>query len=370
MGDDGAVEDETIPSTGGAVPGGNAPGRAWAVPGAAEQQPVADADAPVAPSDGRPAPPGQGSGWGGPAGPAASTTGWGSPVDRAPTAAVEPGGGAVPHVALRPMTAADILDSGFAVVKARPRRILAITALFVVPTQLIAAYLQRNAMGGLGFADLFSEDPTVFNEQAANDPTADLLASLLVAVIPAIALVCVAAALGHLVSQWIMGRDAPAGEMLGVIGRNWWALVASFVVVKVIEAAGLLGCYIGLAFLMALFVPVAPIIGVEGGGGIEAVKRSMRLTRARYMPTLGIALLVAIVSSLLGNALSALPQALAGWIGFDRAWPLLALGAILAQIVVLPFVAATAVLQYFDLRVRTEGLDLEMTAIDLLDRAA
>ncbi|HEX5945787.1 MAG TPA: hypothetical protein VFY82_05890 [Acidimicrobiales bacterium] len=273
-------------------------------------------------------------------------------------------------MALRPMTAADILDGGFAVVKARPRRILAITALFVVPTQLIAAYLQRNAMGGLGFADFFSEDPTVFNEQAANDPTADLFASLLVAVIPAIALVCVAAALAHLVSQWIMGRDAPAGELLGVIGRNWWALVASFVVVKVVEAAGLLGCYIGLAFLMALFVPVAPIIGVEGGGGIEAVKRSMRLTRARYMPTLGIALLVFIVSTLLSNALSALPQALAGWIGFDRAWPLLGLGAILAQIVVLPFVAATAVLQYFDLRVRTEGLDLEMTAIDLLDRAA
>ena len=373
MGDDGAVEDETIPPADGNVPGGNAPGRAWAVPGAAEQQPDADPDAPGPPPGVRPAPPGH-RGWGGATGDAGNARaggGWGPPVDGVPTAAtVEPGAGAVPRVALRPMTAADILDGGFAVVKARPRRIFAITALFVVPTQLIAAYLQRNAMGGLGFADLFSEDPTVFNEQAANDPTADLLASLLVAVIPAIALVCVAAALAHLVSQWIMGRDAPAGELLGVIGRNWWALVASFVVVKVIEAAGLLGCYIGLAFLMALFVPVAPIIGVEGGGGMEAVKRSTRLTRARYMPTLGIALLVAVVSSLLGNALSALPQALAGWIGFDRAWPLLALGAILAQIVVLPFVAATAVLQYFDLRVRTEGLDLEMTAIDLFDRAA
>ncbi len=371
MGDDGAVEDETIPPSDGNVPGGNAPGRAWAVPGAAEQQPDAEAGAPGPPPGVRPAPPGQG-GWGAPGGAGdARAGGWGAPTDGVPRAAtVEPRAGAVPHVALRPMTAADILDGGFAVVKARPRRILAITALFVVPTQLIAAYLQRNAMGGLGFADFFSEDPTVFNEQAANDPTADLLASLLVAVIPAIALVCVAAALGHLVSQWIMGRDAPAGELLGVIGRNWWALVASFVVVKVVEAAGLLGCYIGLAFLMALFVPVAPIIGVEGGGGMEAVKRSTRLTRARYMPTLGIALLVAVVSSLLANALSALPQALAGWIGFDRAWPLLALGAILAQIVVLPFVAATAVLQYFDLRVRTEGLDLEMTAIDLLDRAA
>src|ERR687894_1158475 len=321
MGDDGAVEDETIPSTGGTGPGGDAAARGWAVPGAAEQQPVADTGAPV---DGRAGRPGRAdaSGAGG---------GWGAPTDERPgTPMVGPGAGAVPDVVLRPMTAADILDGGFAVLKARPRRILAVTALFVVPTQLVAAFLRRDAMGGFGFAELFSEDPTVLNEQAG-DPTADMLAGLLVSVIPAIALVCVAAAIGHLVSQWIMGRDAPAGEMLGVIGRRWLALLGSFVVVKLAEGVGVFGCYIGIVFIMALFV--------------------------------------AIVSTLLGNALSALPQAVAGWIGYDEAWPLLALGAILAQIVVLPFVAATAVLQYFDLRVRTEGLDLEMSAIDLFDRA-
>ena len=361
MGDDGAVEDESIPPAGEPRPGGDAPARGWAVPGAAEQQPVVDAGAPV---DGRAAQPGRPGGSG-----ARTGSGWGAPVDAASAATVGAGTGAVPHVALRPMTAADILDGGFAVVKSRPRRILAVTAIFVVPTQLLAAFLQRNAMGGIGFGDFFTEDPTVFNEQASSDPTADMLAGLLVAVIPAIALVCVAAAIGHLVSQWIMGRDAPAGEMLGVIGRRWWALLGSFVVVKLAEGVGVFGCYIGIVFIMALFVPVAPIIGVEGEGAIGAVKRSVRLTRARYFPTLGVALLVAIVSTLLGNALSALPQAVAGWIGYDEAWPLLALGAILAQIVVLPFVAATAVLQYFDLRVRTEGLDLEMSAIDLFDRA-
>ena len=65
-----------------------------------------------------------------------------------------------------------------------------------------------------------------------------------------------------------------------------------------------------------------------------------------------------------------LPQALAAWVGFEDGWPLLAVGSIIAQIVVLPFVASATVLLYFDLRVRTEGLDLEMTAIDVFDRAA
>ncbi len=284
---------------------------------------------------------------------------------------VAPGaGGGVPHVALRPMTAADILDGGFAVVKARPRRILTITTAFVVPTHLLAAFLQRDSMGGFGVADFFTEDPAVLNEQANSDPTGQIVASLLLTVIPAVALVCVAAAIAHLVSQWTMGRDAPAGEMLGVVGRRWWPLLGSFVVVKLAEGAGALACYLGIVFIMALFVPVAPIIGVEGGGALEALKRSVRLTRARYFPTLGIALLMALVSSLLANALSALPQALAAWIGFEDGWPLLALGSIASQIIVLPFVAAATVLLYLDLRVRTEGLDLEMSAIDVFDRAA
>lgn len=348
MGDDGAVEDQTTPSPWRAGPDGDTgSGQRWAVPGSAEAQPDAHrgpSDTPVVGDVARP--------------------GWGAapPVGTATAAAV-------PRVVLRPMTAADILDGGFAVVKARPRRILAITAGFVVPTHLLAAYLQRDAMGGLGVADFFTEDPTVLNEQVNSNPAGEMLAGLLVMVIPAIALVCVAAAVGHLVGQWTMGRDAPAGEMLGVVARRWWPLLGSFVVVKLAEGAGLFGCYIGTAFVMALFVPVAPIIGVEGTGAADALRRSIRLTRERYFPTMGVALLMGVVGWLLANALSALPQALAAWVGFEDGWPLLALGSIIAQIVVLPFVASATVLLYFDLRVRTEGLDLEMTAIDVLDRA-
>lgn len=350
MGDDGAVEDQTVPSPTGAGPEGRGPAD-WAVPGSAAAQPVPE---PVAPLDApRPG-----------AGPAGA-----EPAAPGPTVAPRPGE-AVPRVAMRPMTAADILDGGFAVVKARPRRIMAITAGFVVPTHLVAAYLQRDVLGGLGISELLSSDPTVVNEQSNADPMGQMVGSLLISLIPAFALVCIAAAIAHLVAQWMMGRDAPAGEMVGVIGRRLWPLVTSFVVVKVAEGAGLLGCYIGIVFIMALFVPVAPIVGVEGGGGWQAVARSVRLTRTRYFPTMGVALLMGVVGYLLTNALSALPQSLAVWIGLDDGWPLLALGSIVSQIVVLPFVAAATVLLYFDLRVRTEGLDLEMAAIELFDRDA
>ena len=49
---------------------------------------------------------------------------------------------------------------------------------------------------------------------------------------------------------------------------------------------------------------------------------------------------------------------------------MLAVGNIAAEIVVMPFVAAATVLLYFDLRVRTEGLDIEMAAGRVFDRAS
>ena len=119
---------------------------------------------------------------------------------------------------------------------------------------------------------------------------------------------------------------------------------------------------------MPLFVAVAPVIGVEGGRGMDAVRRSVRLVRARYFPVMGIAVLMAIVSTLLSYALSAVPEAIVAWDG--DWWPLLAVGGIASEIVVLPFVAAATVLLYFDLRVRTEGLDIEMAAGRVFDGAS
>lgn len=324
---------------------GNGGRYGWAVPGSAVEQPVRD-------------------------GPEAlpATTGWAppTPTDRLPAVPAAP---EIPHLPLHPRTLADILDGGFAVFKARPRRILAVTAAFVVPAQLVAAFLQRN-LGGGGFdvASAFSNDPTVLEEESTGDW--QIVALILVLIVASTALVCVATAIAHLVTQWTMGRDPAAGELFGVVGRRLWPLLASFVLVKLAELAGALVCYIGIPFVMTLFLVVAPVIAVENEGPLAAMGRSVRLVRPRYFPAMGIALVMALVSELLGLALSALPQALAAWIGLERGWLLLALGGIVSELIVLPFVAAATVLLYLDLRVRTEGFDIEMSAVQVLDRAA
>lgn len=293
------------------------------------------------------------------------------------------------------MTVADVLDGGFAVISARPRRVLGFVAAFVVPVYLLAGFVQRDQLRAVGAANIWSSDPTVFQETGRSSLAVELAAAVLSWVLPALVLVCVAAGLAHLVAGWTVGRDPSAREMAAVVGRRWWALLASFLLVHLAQGAGaflcliavgvmaamlaplapvvavggLFLCLFGLLAVVTLFATVAPVIGTEGAGPVAAMSRAMRLGGARFWRTLGLVLLMGIVSSVLGGALSVVPQGLATVAGADGGWALQVVGGIVSQMVVLPFVAAATVLLYLDLRIRTEGLDIELRAIDLADRA-
>lgn len=280
-------------------------------------------------------------------------------------------GSDVPQLALRPMTVADILDGAFGIIKARPGRLLGITALFVVPVYLLNAYLQRDALAGFGLWEAFtSQDPEMIEAlEDASNPFRDLVSLLLQVLGVGIVLVYVAAGIAFMLGSWSAGQDVPAGRLVGTVARRSWPLLASFLLVHLAEAAGVLACYVGVIFVMPLFVAVAPIIGAEDAGPLDAVTRSTRLAARSYWRVLGITLLIALVGQLLGFALGALPSFLATAIGLDVAWPLAALGSIMGSIVVVPFTAAATVLLYLDLRVRSEGLDLEMSIRDVFSEA-
>lgn len=323
----------------------------WAVPGSAALEAFADPSAAAALTATLPG--------------EAVSPARGTPV----RAGAEPG--AVPQIALRPMTVADILDGAFAIIKARPMRLLGISAVFVVPVNLIAAYLQRNMLGTVGLGDFFANpnDPAVVAESQQGTNASEIWAAVLIWVIPALALVFVAAAVSKLVGAWTAGEDPSAGELLRSVGRRWWPLLAAYLLVHLVEGLGALTCYIGTLAAMAFFSVTAPVIGAEDVGPLEAMKRSSRLVGARFWPVLGINLLIALVDFLLTNALGGLPQVLAGWFGWDVAWLLLAAGNIIGAVISTPFVAAATVLLYLDLRIRTEGLDIELSARQLLDQA-
>ncbi len=264
---------------------------------------------------------------------------------------------------LHPMTLSDILDGAFKLFKAEARSIVLVTAAFVVPVQIVAAYLQRDYLGGTGLLSLFSDPSTA--EDALNSSSTPGWAALVALAATILVLPFVAGAVSRIVSAAYLGERMTAGQALRAVRARWWAFIVAWILVHLLEGVGLVLCVFPGLVVMALFVPVAPAIAVEGLGPIRAMKRSFRLVRPRLFPVLGVALLSGLLASAVGSALSVIPETLALVVGLRWGWVLLAAGGVLSGLVGTPLVAIIATLVYYDARIRQEGLDLQIMAGDL-----
>jgi hypothetical protein len=291
------------------------------------------------------------------------------------------------------MTVGDILDGAFKLLKANARTLFTIVAVFVVPLQLLAAFAQRNLLGGVGFFDAVN-DPSL-TDAGTDQPVADQLLSYAATLLNLIVLPFLAGAISQVVGASYLGEELSPGPALARTLRRTWALFASWVVVHVLEfGAVLLLPVIGVVLavlvdgplravfvvfavvtvvagipaalgVMALSVAVAPAVVVEELGPIQGVRRSWSLMRRRFWPVLGIALLAGLISNVLGQVLGVVPTFAGLIVGLEWGWILLALGAILTALVTTPIVAIVATLQYFDARIRFEGFDLQVIAAEI-----
>lgn len=266
-------------------------------------------------------------------------------------------------VPLRPMTASDVLDGAFAVLKAQPTKIATIAAAFIVPVQLVEAWAQRDVLGGAGLVELLqTDDPSVIAAADEAESGASVALSYAMLAANSVVLVFVAASLTLLIAGWYSGVDRSAGAVLTATLRRSWALGASWLLVHLAEAVGFVFLVLPSVLLMGAFVVTAPVIAAERAGAWHAMRRSWRLTRRRFWPTVGVAVLIGVVSNLVGYALSLVPTLLAAAVGLGQGWIILAAGGIVSTLVTTPMVAAATALLYLDLRIRTEGLDLQLEA--------
>jgi hypothetical protein len=272
-------------------------------------------------------------------------------------------------VQLRRLAPSDLLDGAFALLKAAPATMLALAAVFVIPVQLATAWLQRDVLAGTNLVDLMALDPAAV-EATQPDDFGATAAGLLGLMGMSIALPFVCAATTALVLARQRGHAPSLGELLGVVVRKAPVLLTAWLLVRVAQLAGLLLCGVGALAAMALFLVTAPAVVAEDLGPLAAMRRAARLARRRFWPTLGVGLLTGVVAYLFDQALSSAPVLLALVVGTDGpGWLLLGAGGVMASIVTTPVVAAATTLYYLDLRVRTEGLDLELEAAAVLDPA-
>lgn len=288
--------------------------------------------------------------------PADASSGW-APPPATPDTVANPRTGPLP---LHPMGLSDVLDGAFKLYKGNARSVILITAAFMVPIQLLTAFLQRDVLSGAQLSDLVN-DPSVLGGAEAGDG-AGMAGTLLAALATALVMPLVAGAVCRVVAASYLGEELAPGDAVRAVAPRWWAFAIAWVLVHLLEALGTLLLLLPGLLAMALMVAVAPAIAIEGLGPLAAMRRSARLVRPRMFPVLGIALASGLLASAIGVALGFVPQTLAVLIGLEWGWPLLALGSVLTGVVVNPFVAIVATLVYFDGRIRHEGLDLQVMA--------
>lgn len=271
---------------------------------------------------------------------------------------------------LGPMTVSDVLDGAFAILKASPATILGFTAVFVLPVQVAAAWLQRDLLGGESLLDVLESTDSSL-DGVDQGSSGELWAQAVALFGPALTLIFVAAALVRLVGAWHVGRDVSLGELLRGSLPLAWPLLASWVLVHLGEGIGALLCgFPGLA-VMTWFLVTAPVIGAERLGPIAAMRRSARLVGRRFWPVMGLTLMSGLVAALFGYALGLVPTVVSLLLGTDGlGWVLTAASGTLTSLVTTPIVAGATVLIYLDLRVRTEGLDLELEAAHVFPSAS
>lgn len=307
--------------------------------------------------------------------------GWAAPDSGAPdlegptlTAPVDPALGGdrgvrdrgvrpVPQMRQGPMTVSDILDGSFRILKARPRTVLGTAAVFVVPIQVVTAFATRR-----GFSDMrtmmFSPDAVVSRTSSATVSDLDLLLVLLASLASTAVLFFVGAALTHLVTGWYTGVDRSTRELLSAAFRRTLPLLAAWVVLLPVKAISAAACYLGLIVTIPLFSLTAPAMAAEGLGPIAGAKRSWTLGAKKFWRTIGIVLLVTFTNSILSQILSSLPTFAAGLLPSPIGWIVAAVIGSLSAMVTTSVLVGASVLMYVDLRMRTEGLDIELELED------
>ena len=261
-------------------------------------------------------------------------------------------------LSMRPQGLVDLLDAGFAVVRASPALVLGLSAVFVTPLALLSGYLQRDLLDGESFFDVFS-DPSV---SAANDTQWDATVVSLVG--GSLAQTFVAVGIARVVSSWYADTEPDLGNVLGWLLRRSPLILLAWLMAHALQVLGLVALVVGMLVVAVFTIAVAPVLGVEGGGPINALQRSFSLVRSRFWLCLVFFFASGLLGAIVALALSALPTGVGFVIGLDGGWIAVAIGEMVGGMIATAYVGAATVALYLDLRIRSEGLDLELALAD------
>ena len=293
-------------------------------------------------------------------------------------------------VPLRPLSLGEIYDGAFRSVRSNPRVMFGFSTILVAAATLIGGvfwYLLTPTIASWisGLPDSPEADP-----YGTLDSTASLLG--IYAQLPFIALAgsVLSGVLTVSVSRSVIGQTITVSELW----HRYWRRVVALVLLTGLFGVGLVVAWTLVIILIVLLGTTSPvlavIVGVVGGLGATAatvwvsvrllfvapvlvledipvwssIGRAWRLTRGSFWRVLGISLLAQVIGNVASQVLSVPTSIIAMLFISDPASgafiATLSIGTAISYTLPAIFIAAVVALQYIDVRIRREGLDVEL----------
>ncbi len=261
---------------------------------------------------------------------------------------------------IRPMDLGDILDQTFQVFKKGYKTLLAVSVLGVIP-QIFWAILT-----------------VVFvSMEQGGDVSPAVVVLMLILIIPTIVTyIAMEGALVKAINEVFMGRETRIGEAYRFGFKKVWPLLVTSVLYGLAITFGFIFLIIPGILFSIWFSLYRQVVVIEDIGYVRALTRSWNLVKGNWWRTLGITILISVLMVVLMGILAFPVGLIFGVAGtfmgggnIDEATIQLlsSLAQIPFSILAMPFFYITITLLYFDLRIRKEGLDLEIMADSLND---
>jgi hypothetical protein len=332
-----------------------------------------------------PVPPGsEAQGWGQPPKATTPQTGdWGSDGSWQSASVHRPG-----IIPLRPLFLGEIMDGAFQALRTNPRSMIGISAVLL-------SFLSSITL--LPLASALTQQAEMDDAEIAADLATLVSGSLVPGLLKMVAILVLNGLLVLAVSDAVLGRKTPLGDLwsrvkgrlpaifgiaglvfLGALGLFLTCLLPGFLVVMsgakafgvLLIVLGLLGGIFVMSLASARWSMAAPVLLLERRRALDSLRRSWNLVKGSTWRVFGILALAQIIVGI-GGALLGAPFALGSEAvrtmseDLDLTTALLSvlvssIGEIVAGSIFFPFSAAVTALLYTDLRMRKEGLDVEL----------
>ena len=256
---------------------------------------------------------------------------------------------------LRPLSFGEILDGAFTIYR-RQFASLFLTAL--VPQLPVIAWTAIYALVGGSF-----------NSQTAafGGATPGLLIALAVLTLPAmIGGVTAIGGVTYQFSRAYTGTPVGTGEALRRGLSRALPLLGAYIAVTFMAMLGCLAFVVGMFVVLLAAFAVPPAVVLERLGPFDAISRSWQLIKGAWLEVFLVVFVAGLISGLPGGAVSgglSLFGVIVSHGDMARAVPYQVTGQLLGGLLrtlTLPFSIGATVLLYYDRRVRTEALDVQM----------